>query len=121
MGQIRTVVTMNDEEAKAFKAALDSRQASEPVVRELRSQFSKHVPKWATKLNDSVEVDDDRIDELRTALEARKKLTEALPGGDKSAHLLSKVDAALDVLDVLEGQVAGPTASLSAGREFDPQ
>lgn len=121
MGRTRTIITLEENEAKAIKAALDSREATEPVVREIRSYLTAGTPGWGPKLKVDDEVDDDRLDELSAVLDERLTRLRSLPQGEKADRYVEKIKRAQSVVSGLSEQVSGNTASLQGGNEFAPQ
>lgn len=111
MPRLRQVLTLDEGELESLSKALDSRRAGEPVVRELRASLSRPIPSWATKLTTTVELDSERVAELRGALTARARLLEQLPEGGKRNALLATTAEAQRVVDEVAEAMHGTMSS----------
>lgn len=121
MGHVVPTISLEEDEAKAIKAALDSREATEPVVREIRSYLTAGTPGWGPKVKPTESVSDEKLNTLAAVLDERLTRLQALPQGEKTTRYVEKIKRAQKVVSDLSEQVSRTTTILQGGNEFAPQ
>ncbi len=113
MGKIRNVISPDADEVARLRIALNTKETTEPLLKELRALFSRQVPTWASTITEDSDLTPQKLTAVAAALQDRIANIAALPQAPMRDEALARHHAAMEDIARMYQQLTGDDLSLN--------
>jgi hypothetical protein len=101
-------------DVEALRGPFVAKGANDPVILELRTALRESTPEWLPKLDEKVELTQERLDKIREAVGVRRAIIEALPSGQAQEKALEQLAHTEQTVQEMLSELGGVALGASA-------